>query len=207
MVRLSRVERIGVLGGTFDPPHIGHLILGEYAVDALALTKLLFVPAADPPHKHNESKTPVEHRLRMLELALADNPRFEISRVDIDRPGPHYSVDMIQIIKEQYPSAEVYFVMGGDSLRDLPTWHRPADLIYLCKLAVMQRPGIEADAGGHEAILPGITGRVVKINAPLIEISSTEIVTRLAQSKSIRYQVSDAVREYIMSHRLYGVTQ
>lgn len=201
------MEHIGVLGGTFDPPHIGHLILGEYAVDALELDKLLYVPAADPPHKQDEFKTPVEYRLKMLELALADNPHFEISGVDIDRPGPHYSVDMIQIIREQNPSAEIYFVMGSDSLRDLPTWHRPADLLRLCKLAVMQRPGIDGDAGAHETLFPGISNRVVMINAPLIEISSTEIANRLLNGRSIRYQVSDSVREYIMTHRLYGVTQ
>jgi nicotinate-nucleotide adenylyltransferase len=200
------MERIGVLGGTFDPPHIGHLILAEYAADALALTNVLFVPAADPPHKQREFKTPVAHRLRMLELALKDNPRFGISRIDIDRLGPHYSVDMIRIINNQYPSAEIYFVMGSDSLRDLPTWYRPDELVSLCKLAVMRRSGVEVDPGMHEQALPGISGRVVMFNAPLIEVSSTEIVSRLAQGKSIRYQTPDAVREYIMTHRLYGAT-
>ncbi len=199
------MERIGVLGGTFDPPHIGHLILAEYASDALALTSLLFVPAADPPHKQHELKTPAAHRVAMLELALSDNARFSLSRVDIDRPGPHYSVDMVRIIQEQHPAAEIYFVMGGDSLRDLPTWHRPNDLILLCKLAVMRRPGIKVDPEMHESILPGISSRVVLIDAPLIEVSSTEIVTRLAQRKSIRYLLPDAVRDYIMTHQLYGV--
>ena len=123
--------RVGILGGTFDPPHVGHLILGEYAADALHLEHLLFVPAADPPHKRDEEKTPIAHRLAMLEHALADNPRFELSRVDIDRPGPHYSLDTVKIVQDQYRDADIYFVMGSDSLRALPTWHRPAEMIRL----------------------------------------------------------------------------
>src|SRR5690606_27840174 len=111
--------RVGILGGTFDPPHIGHLILGEYAADALGLSRLLYMPAADPPHKRNKPKTPIQHRLAMLHLALADNPRFEISRVDVERTGPHYALDTVQLVQAQHPQAEIYFVMGSDSLYDL----------------------------------------------------------------------------------------
>src|SRR5687767_4954536 len=103
MVRIVSQRRVGILGGTFDPPHIGHLILAEYARGTLDFERLLFVPAADPPHKQDEHKAAIEHRLAMLKLAIADNSHFEISRADIDRPGPHYSVDMVQIIGEQYP--------------------------------------------------------------------------------------------------------
>jgi nicotinate-nucleotide adenylyltransferase len=195
--------RVGLLGGTFDPPHIGHLILGEYAADALDLTHLLYIPAADPPHKQDEQKTPVEHRLAMLELALIDNPRFEISRVDVDRAGPHYSLDTVQIVQSQYPDAELYFVMGGDSLRDLPTWHRPAEFIRRCKLAVMGRPGAEARPDMHEGILPGLAERVVMIDSPLIEISSTEIVQRVSEGRSVRYLLPDTVLAYIQQHNLY----
>jgi nicotinate-nucleotide adenylyltransferase len=196
--------RVGILGGTFDPPHIGHLILGEYAADTLELTHLLYIPAADPPHKQDEQKSPVEHRLAMLQLALADNARFEISRVDIDRAGPHYSLDTVRIVQEQYPDAELYFVMGGDSLRDLPTWHHPADLIRLCKLAVMGRLGADARPEMHEHILPGLAERVVMIESPLIEISSTEIVQRLNAGRSVRYLLPDSVLAYIQQHNLYG---
>ncbi len=199
--------RVGILGGTFDPPHIGHLILGECAADALDLAHLLYVPAADPPHKQDEQKTPVEHRLEMLRLALADNSRFEISRVDIDRVGPHYSLDTVQIVQAQYPAAELYFVMGGDSLRDLPMWHRPADLIRLCKLAVMSRPAVAARPDMHEQILPGLAERVVMIDSPLIEISSTGIVQRIGEGRSVRYLLPDAVLDYVQQHNLYTKTQ
>lgn len=200
------MERIGILGGTFDPPHIGHLILAECALDALHLNRLLFVPAADPPHKQDETITPVPHRLAMLERALNGNERFAISRADIDRPGPHYSLDMVQIIQAHYPQAELYFVMGGDSLRDLPKWHRPQEFIKHCWLAVMRRPGAAIDPAAHEAIIPGLAQRIIMIDAPLIDISSSDITARRVQRKSIRYLVPDAVLEYIETHHLYGAS-
>jgi nicotinate-nucleotide adenylyltransferase len=196
-------RRVGILGGTFDPPHIGHLILAEYARDTLDLERLLFVPAADPPHKRDEHKAAIEHRLAMLKLAIADNPRFEISRVDIDRPGPHYSVDMVRVIGEEYPDAELYFVMGGDSLTDLPRWHRPAEFIQQCKLVVMRRPDENVHAEMHDAILPGLSERVVMIDAPLVGISSTLIADRVGQGQTIRYLVPDSVLSYIVQNRLY----
>lgn len=199
------MRRVGILGGTFDPPHIGHLILGEYTVEALDLDLLLYVPAADPPHKQDRSKTPVHHRLAMLECALADNEQFTLSRVDIDRPGPHYSVDTVRIVQTLYPSAELYFVMGGDSLRDLTMWHDPAAFIQLCKLAVMRRPFDNASPDMHEAVLPGLSQRVEIIDAPVLEISSSEIVRRLQNDLSVRYLVPDVVLDYIAQHHVYGV--
>jgi nicotinate-nucleotide adenylyltransferase len=197
------MERTGILGGTFDPPHIGHLILGEYAAEALNLTRLLFVPAADPPHKVHEYKTPIIHRLKMLELALADNVRFSISQVDIDRAGPHYSVDTVRIIGRQFPQSELHFIMGGDSLRDLPMWHRPQEFIRLCKLAVMRRPDDGLVAAMNEEVLPGLADRVYTLDAPLIDVSSTHITDRIQQGQSVRYLVPDPVLEYIHEHHLY----
>jgi nicotinate-nucleotide adenylyltransferase len=198
------MRRIAILGGTFDPPHVGHLILAEYAAEAISADRLLIVLAADPPHKTHELKTPVEHRLAMMQRAIVDNPRFVLSRVDIDRPGPHYSVDTVQIIQSEYPGAELYFVMGGDSLRDLPKWRRPAEFIRLCRLAVMRRPGDALPEDMHRAVLPELAERVTMIHAPLLQISSTEIVERLQQGMSARYLVPDAVLEYIKRHKLYG---
>jgi len=196
-------QRIGILGGTFDPPHIGHLILGEYSIDALDLTHLLFVPAADPPHKQNRAKTPITHRLAMLKLAIEGNPRFDLSHIDLDRPGPHYSLDTVKIAGTQFPGAELFFVMGGDSLRDLPKWHRPQELIALCKLAVMRRPGDNLDPGMHRAVLPGLERRVVMMDTPVLEISSTEIVNRLRHGQSVRYLVPDNVLSYIAEYGVY----
>lgn len=199
----TSLRRIGIQGGTFDPPHLVHLILGEMAVDSLGLDRLLFVPAADPPHKLDRHKTAVEHRLAMLERALAGNPRFSLSRVDVDRPGPHYSVDMVRLIGEQYPHAELFFVMGGDSFADFVRWYRPADLARLCQLAVMRRPGDSIHPELHAAVLPELSGRVHLLDAPLLDVSSTALVQRVRSGKSIRYFVPDAVREYIDQQRLY----
>ncbi|NWG15601.1 MAG: nicotinate (nicotinamide) nucleotide adenylyltransferase [Chloroflexi bacterium] len=198
------MQRIGILGGTFDPPHIGHLILAEFAVEGLDLSRLLFVPAADPPHKQDEHKTDVRHRLAMLEQAIGDNPRFALSRVDVDRPGPHYSLDMVEIVRGLHPGDELFFLMGGDSLRDLPRWFRPEALIRLCRLGVMRRPGDAVDPEMHEAVLPGLAERVTMIEAPLIGISSTEIVERLRRGLSVRYLVPDAVLDYILANDVYG---
>jgi nicotinate-nucleotide adenylyltransferase len=197
------MQRVGILGGTFDPPHIGHLILGEYTAEALGLTRLLFIPAADPPHKQDRQKTSVEHRLAMVTIALADNPRFQLSRLDIDRPGPHYSVETVRLVQESYPDAEIFFVMGGDSLRDLPAWSRPQELIQLCRLAVMRRPGDNISAGMHEQLIPGLSERMVIIDAPVLEIASSDIIERIRQGKSVRYLVPDDVLAYIRTHRIY----
>jgi nicotinate-nucleotide adenylyltransferase len=197
------MQRIGILGGTFDPPHIGHLVLADCAIESLNLDQLLFVPAGDPPHKHNETRQTIEHRLAMLQLALEPDPRFTLSRIDVDRPGPHYAADMVRIIKDQNPDAELYFVMGGDSFHDLPNWYCPEALIELCRLAVMPRATSEIWPEMHEDVLPGTAKTVVMIDAPLVELSSTEIVERLMHHKSVRYLVPEPVLRYIDSHECY----
>jgi nicotinate-nucleotide adenylyltransferase len=197
------MQRIGILGGTFDPPHIGHLVLADCAIESVALDELLFVPAADPPHKRDETRASAAHRLAMLQLAIAQDGRFKLSRADIDRPGPHYAVDMVRLIQLQYPQAEMVFVMGADSLRDLPTWHCPQEFITLCKLAVMPRPAVRVELPALEELLPGVSARIVTIDAPLIEISSTEIVERLRDGKSVRYLVPPPVLDYISAKQVY----
>lgn len=196
-------SRIGIFGGTFDPPHLGHLLLAENAVDLLDLTTVLFAPAADPPHKQAERIASAEHRIRMVEMATVDNPRFGISRVDVDRPGPHYTYDMIALLAEQYPNDELYFLLGGDALRDFTQWQHPEIIIAKAKLAVMQRPGAEVDLVGLEQDVPGITERIIFVDAPEIGISATTIRDRLRRSHSIRYQVPVSVEYYIAKHRLY----
>ncbi|HLU11139.1 MAG TPA: nicotinate-nucleotide adenylyltransferase [Oceanobacillus sp.] len=196
------LRRLGILGGTFDPPHIGHLILAEYAREALELAQVLFVPAADPPHK-DDTRLDVRHRLAMVERAIEGNAHFAISMADIERPGPHYTVDLIPILQTQFPDTELYFLIGADSLRDLPKWNRPAELIRLCKLAVMRRPDVDVTPDMHEAVLPGLAARVTMIDAPLVDVSSTEIVERLQTGKSVRYVVPDAVLDYIQANGLY----
>jgi nicotinate-nucleotide adenylyltransferase len=195
--------RIGVLGGTFDPPHYGHLNLAEQARDQLHLDRVLWVPAAVPPHKQGATITPVEARLSMLQLALAGNSAFEISRVDIDRPGPHYSVDMLELLAGQNPQTELCFLIGGDSLRDLPTWHEPARLLRLVVLVVMRRPGAVYELEGLEQSIPGVQAHTLFLHAPMIDISARDIRCCVADGRSIRYLLPDSVIEFIAEHRLY----
>lgn len=198
------MSRLGILGGTFDPPHLGHLILAETACDALELTQVLFVPAADPPHKRDLVLTPIEHRLAMLDHAIEGNSRFAISDVDMARPGPHYTVDTLHILKEHNPGAELFFILGGDALHDLVGWRDPGGIIAQARLAAMGRPGAKVDLASLEAKLPGISPRIVFVDAPSIGISATLIRDHLHQGRSIRYLVPYPVENYIMEHALYA---
>jgi nicotinate-nucleotide adenylyltransferase len=196
--------RIGVLGGSFDPIHIGHLILAQEACEQLGLACVYFVPAGEPPHKRDRKLTPVEQRVTMTQLAIAGNPAFRLSRVDADRPGPHYTVDMIRILKGQFsPESELYFLMGFDSLVELPTWHRPGDLIASCRLVALTRPNIAVDWAALEARLPGIRERVTLIDMPELEIASHDLRDRVAQGRRIRYMVMEPVAAYIEQNGLY----
>lgn len=196
--------RLGILGGTFDPIHIGHLILAEEAWYQLGLEKVLLVPAGDPPHKRDRPLTPVEHRVTMIELAIADNPHLELSRVDVDRPGPHYTVDMVRLHLEQYgPGTDLYFLMGLDSLADLPNWHQPQQLVELCNLVALSRPDSGLDLEELEKQLPGLRWRVIFLPMPELQIASHMIQQRVRQGRPIRYQVLPAVERYIHEHCLY----
>jgi nicotinate-nucleotide adenylyltransferase len=198
-------KRIGILGGTFDPPQMGHLILAEYTKEALQMDHVLFVPVADHPVKKNETRLPIRHRLAMLELATQDNDAFSISRVDIDREGPHYSADTVKILQKQYPEAQLFFVMGGDNLRSLPTWKRAEDLYKCCRLAVMKRADEDIALDMHDNILPGLSDKVDIVDVPMLSVwlSSTYVVERLRDNLSVRYLVPDSVLEYIASNNLY----
>ena len=147
--------------------------------------------------------TSIAHRLAMLDLALADNPRFVLSRLDVDRPGPHYSVDMVRLAQAQHPAAEIFFLMGGDSLHDLPTWHAASELLALCRVAVVRRPDDRVDLAALEGVLPGLAQRVVMVDGPAMDLSATEIVARVRAGRSIRYLVPEAVRAYIAAEGLY----
>ncbi len=200
-------QRIGILGGTFDPPHNAHLILAQHAYEQLELDTVLFVPAGIPPHKAT-TRTTVEDRVAMLGSVLEDNPQFEVSRVDIDRPGPHYTIDTVRILQEQNPESELFFIMGGDVFRDLPNWERPQEMFATAKLAVavMRRPGVDGHdlrPDMHKQIIPGLQDHTIMLTSPLIEFSSTEIVERLINGKSVRYMVPQPVLEYIAEHHLY----
>lgn len=197
-------ERIGLFGGTFDPPHLGHLILASEAKFQLELTRLLWTLTPEPPHKEGQPITSIEHRLAMLNLAIGDDPSFELSRVELDRPGPHYTSDTIKLLAEQIPGAEIIPVIGGDSLNDLPTWHHPQELVYAAHwIGVMRRPGETTNLQALERALPGITSKVHFVDAPLLEIASREIRSRIAEGRPFRYYLPPPVYHYIDQHHLY----
>jgi len=197
-------ERIGLFGGTFDPPHLGHLILASEARAQLSLTRLLWALTPNPPHKLGRDITSLQHRLAMLNLAIADNPAFELSRLELDRPGPHYTLDTVLQIRNLSPSADVILLIGGDSLRDLPAWHRAAELAAACReIGVMRRPGDSVNLSALEASLNGIQSKVRFVEAPLLEIASSEIRRRVKAGEPFRYYVPTAVHEYILQQGLY----
>lgn len=207
MERLSKrqgVLRVGLLGGSFDPPHTGHLILAEEARDQLGLDKVLFAPAGQQPLKQGQPVTAVEDRVRMTELAIAGNPAFELSRGDVDRPGPHYTIDLLTLVAAQLPpDAELYFLMGFDSLRDLPKWREPERLVRTARLVALTRPNTPIDWDALEAALPGARERVRLLDMPEIEIASRDLRERVRTGRSIRYMVPDAARAYIEEKGLY----
>jgi len=197
-------ERHGVFGGTFDPPHIGHLILAAEACADLNFDCLLWVLTPVPPHKLDQPITPIEHRLAMLELAIADNANFQLSRIEMDRPGPHYMVDTMRLLADQHPSTDLILLIGGDSLRDLPTWYQPADLISACQeIGVIRRPGDTLDLSAVERAVPGTQAKVRFVDAPLLEISSSDIRRRIREKLPFRYYLSQSVYEYILDNKLY----
>lgn len=197
-------ERIGLFGGTFDPPHVGHLILASEACAQLSLTRLLWVLTPTPPHKLDQSITSLEHRLVMVERAIAGNPSFELSRIELERPGPHYTLDTVRLIQEGSSPVDVVLLIGGDSLHDLPEWHQPAELIAAChEIGVMRRPGDSVHLAALESILPGLGAKVRFVDAPLLEIASSEIRRRAAQGEPFRYYLLPTVYEYILEHHLY----
>ncbi len=168
------LSSLGVFGGTFDPPHYGHLAIAEEAADQLRLPTVLFVPTGQPPHKPGVPVTPAAHRVRMTALAIADNPRFRLSCIDIERPGPSYTADLLALLHAEYGAATtLYFICGMDMLASFLTWHEPARILAQCQ------------------------------RAPGLDISGTELRTRVTTGRSIRYLVPPVVAAYIAEHGLY----
>ncbi len=195
--------RLGILGGTFDPPHNGHLLIARAAKEQLRLDRVLFAPAGSQPLKQDQPVTPSPLRVEMVRLAIAGEPELELSRIDLDRPGPHYTVDLLEIASRQYPGAQMWFIMGGDSLGDLLKWRDPRRLIELARLAVMRRPGFDPDWRALEAALPNLRARIDWIDVPPIDIAAHDIQRRVRAGESIEGLVPAAVARYIAEKRLY----
>ena len=200
---------IGVMGGTFDPVHYGHLVIAEEVRATLHLSEVVFIPAGQPPHKTGHHITETQHRLAMLELALASNPHFRISLMEIERTGPSYTVDTLRTLREQLETdTALFFIIGWDSLEDLHTWYKASDILTLVtRLVAVRRPGYEENAEYNKVLeqrLPGILQRLLVVQAPQLEISATDLRQRVAEERPIKYQTPEAVETYIKENRLYA---
>jgi nicotinate-nucleotide adenylyltransferase len=202
MAGLSR--RVGVLGGTFDPIHHGHLVAAQEVLHALELDCVLFVPAGSPPHKPAQPISAAHHRVAMVSLAIAARPRFQLSRVDVERPGPHFTFDALTILHERWgEDTRFFFIVGSDSLAELTTWHRPEGIITLADLAVVVRPGARVDLEALEAHLPGLGSHLHCVSMPLLQISSTDLRARVREGRPIAFLVPQPIEDYILEHGLY----
>jgi nicotinate-nucleotide adenylyltransferase len=186
--------RIGILGGTFDPPHLGHLIVGSDACDVLGLDRLLFVPAAVPPHKPESVVATPEQRFEMVHAAIAGDPRFEADDLELRREGASYSVDTLRVLHERYPGAELFFILGVDQIRELESWREPREIARLARIAAVARAGDE---------IPALRHPVLEVPVTRIDVSSTEVRMRVREGRPVRYLVPVAVAEVIERYELY----
>lgn len=196
--------RIGVFGGTFDPIHMGHLIVAEDARAALELDKVLFIPAGQPWFKSYRQITASHHRLAMVRLAVADNPNFAVSDIEITRSGPSYTVDTLTELRDQYPDAEFIVILGIDALREIDRWHQPRKLFELASVVGMARPGAAINLSVLHAAIPGSSSRIRLLDSAQIDISGTDIRRRAAHARPIRYRVPPTVEQYIQENALYA---
>lgn len=187
--------RIGVFGGTFDPPHLGHLIVAGDAHTGLRLDRIVFIPSAVPPHKLATVRATAEQRLEMVQVAVRDDVRFTVDDIELRRTGPSYTVDTLRTLREQYAGSELFFLIGTDALREIDTWRTPDEVARLARLVALSRSGDEVEAIPDRAVLP--------LRVTRIDISATEIRRRIAAGESARYLVPDSVREIIERDGLY----
>ena len=194
---------VGILGGTFDPIHIGHLVVAEEARVKLHFDEVLFVPAGQPWLKLDRDIAPAAHRVEMVRRAIADNPHFKLCTLEVERPGPSYTVDTLTKLREQLGSeASLFFLLGRDTLAELPLWKEPKKVAQLCRLVVAPRLGSK-DLKRLQAEIPGLLDKIIQLDMPIIGISSSDIRRRLAGGLSIRYLVPLQVEKYIAEHRIY----
>lgn len=187
--------KLGIFGGTFDPPHVGHLIVAQDALLRLELERVLFVPAATPPHKMQRAVSPAEVRLALLERAIGDDARFEIADLELRRAGPSYTVDTLRELRKSRPAAELYFLVGVDQFRELSTWRAPEEVARLARLVVLSR---------GESDIAGLAGPPhLPLTVSRVDVSSTEIRRRVAAGEPIRYLVPPGVEEMIRARGLY----
>ncbi len=195
-------ERLGILGGTFDPIHIGHLVIASYAAEAIGLRRVLFMPAQTPSHKSRGDISPAEDRVAMVNLAVAGDDRFGFSDFDLRSDGPSFTSQLLARVHRELPAREIFFIAGADSLRDFPTWNEPDAILEHAQLAIASRPGTVV-TGAMLATVRNLRNRSTLFESPLIEVSSSGIRDRVRKGASIRYLVPDEIERYIRDRGLY----
>ena len=202
---MKTYKRLGMMGGTYDPIHYGHLVAAEEARYQLELEKVIFIPAGRPPHKTKREISAARHRLNITRLAVASNPFFMVSDIEIMKPGLSYAIDTVQIFKEQFPQAELFFITGADAVFEILSWKRVEELLRLCCFVAATRPGYKLDELSKN--IPGfpINGkkRIITMEVPALAISSTDLRRRVREGRPIKYLVPEAVEAYILNNNLY----
>ena len=200
------MKKIGIMGGTFNPIHNGHLFLAEYAYEQIGLDTILFIPSRRPPHKASLEVASADDRRRMTELAIQDNPHFELSAMELEREGMSFTADTLKELTDKHPDTEYYFIIGADSLLQLTEWKNPQVVFDLCTMVAAGRNHLpKAHMEQQVKRLHETYGAsIILLDMPTIDISSAEIRERIVAGKSIRYYVPEPVRSYIKEHGLYG---
>jgi len=198
-------EKIGIIGGTFDPIHYGHLFAAEFARGAVGLSRVIFVPSGNPPHKCYDGMAQAEDRFEMTRLAIEGNPGFDISRVEVDREGASYTADTLEFMSEIYPGAGLFFITGLDAALDIPNWHEPLKIVSFCKILVIARPGYIRDK--INMLDDMIRDNLLIFDTDLIDISATDIRNKVRSGSCIRYMTPDVVCDYITKKNLYSAAE
>ena len=195
------MKKRGIMGGTFDPIHVGHLMIAEAVWDEFKLDKVIFIPSANPPHKHSVM-TSAKHRFNMTLLATCSNPHFEVSSIEMERSGPSYTIDTIKALKTIYgEDTDFYFIIGADCINDLPTWHKIDELLASCKFIATKRPSYTLDLTTIQQHFKNFN--ITLLETPELEISSTDIRQRIKKGYSIQYITTEQVQQYIRKEELY----
>lgn len=199
------MRKIGIMGGTFNPIHYGHLILAESAYEQLGLDKVLFMPSKNPPHKNIPGKITQEQRVEMISLSIKNNPHFELSLLELEREGTTYTADTLTILTEENRDTDYYFIVGADSLMQLHTWSRPELVCKLCTIVAAERDDMDKEQlqGQIDMLKEYYNAQIRLIDMPVVRISSSDIRSRVAGGKSIKYYLPDAVEKYISDNLLY----